>query len=460
MTRILTNVDAIAAQRQIAAVSLRYSRSVERLSSGQRIVKAADDAAGLAIAEKINNEVRGLNQALRNSQDAISLLQTAEGGMGEVHSILGRVRELAVQSASDTNTATDRATLQNEVTALLAEVDRIAGVTAFNGRKLLDGSAGVVVASSHADVSDVTATADTTSGSVTVNVTGATKTTRNSNAVPNTWADSTAAFTSASAITLNGYTFSFAIGTTVQDAVDAINDLKSVTKIEVTFDPDTDAGGADTGFFKFDSTEFGAGSTFNVTNVSGHFAGADGAATAGVNANVTAGLSAGTFTANGQTIEVTTGTYKGLKFKVNADENGVLLNIGVNNAMKLQVGAFKDQTISVGINRVSTSGLGIDTIDISTQAGANSALNLIDTAVDTVSTQRSKVGAAQNRLDHTVANLSVARENLSAAHSRIRDLDVASETVEFTKSQILMTAGIAVLAQANQQPNALLALLR
>ncbi|MEF3331058.1 MULTISPECIES: flagellin N-terminal helical domain-containing protein [Oceanobacillus] len=264
------NISAINAHRQLGVNQNGVQGSLEKLSSGLQINRAGDDAAGLAISEKMRGQIRGLEQASVNAQDGISLIQTAEGALNETHDILQRVRELAVKSSNDTNTDEDRAEIQKEVTALLDEVDRIAGQTEFNTQNLLGG------------------------------------------------------------------------------------------ELEVTF----------------------------------------------------------------------------------------------------HIGANEGQSIQVAIDAMDAEALGISDIDLSTQEGADAAITTIQSAIETVSGQRSALGAVQNRLEHTINNLGTSAENLTAAESRIRDVDMAKEMMEFTKNNILSQAAQSMLAQANQVPQGVLQLLQ
>lgn len=271
--RINQNIEALNAWRNLVATSNNLAKSMEKLSSGLRINRAGDDAAGLAISEKLRGQVRGLNQAVRNAQDGISLIQTAEGALNETHSILQRLRELAVQGANDTLTADDRNAIQQEINSLLAEIDRIATTTEFNTKKLLNGD----------------------------------------------------------------------IATT---------------------------------------------------------------------------------------------------------------------ALNFQIGANTGQTIAVTIATATAAALTISGISVGSSDLANQAIASIDSAIKAISESRASLGAIQNRLEHTIANLSVASENLAASESRIRDVDMAQEMMNFTKTQILQQAGVAMLAQANMAPQSVLQLLR
>ncbi|MEW6181616.1 MAG: flagellin [Bacillota bacterium] len=268
------NIMALNAWRGLGQTDSALGKSLEKLSSGMRINRAADDAAGLAISEKMRGQIRGLDQATRNAQDGISLLQTAEGALNETHSILQRMRELAVQSANDTNTAADRSQIQQEVNQLLTEINRIGSNTEFNTQKLLNGTM---------------------------------------------------------------------------------------------------------------------------------------------------------------------------------------------SAKLIQIGANSGQNLSITIATMTATALGttsaLRTVSVSTQVKANSAIRIVQSAIDDVSSQRAKLGAIQNRLEHTIANLGVASENLTAAESRVRDVDMAQEMMLFTKNQILVQAGTVMLAQANMAPQSVLKLL-
>ncbi|HKM32762.1 MAG TPA: flagellin [Oscillospiraceae bacterium] len=392
------NLPAINAQNQMRVNLSNNQKATEKLSSGYRINRAGDDAAGLAISEKMRGQIRGLDQAVRNSQDGISLIQTAEGGLQETHSILQRMRELAVQSANGTyDEGVDRANIDLEVQALTSELDRIATSTEFNGKKLLDGS-----------MSDRSYTGDlatTAAGVAEVSVKGG----------------------------------AMVVGDTIE--IGAVN--------------------ATTGNVTIASAEFGGGATaiegiFEVVSESAgvttlkYTAGDDSteaeiAAFSGVEVTVVAKAAAGDPSeyAAGAAGDFTVATAEG-------DEK-LTLQIGANGAT--------DQKVSLEVTAQSTEGLGLTAIDVATQDGANKAIASIDDAINTVSGTRATLGALQNRLEHTINNLSATSENLTAAESRIRDTDMAKEMMNFTKSNILQQASQAMLAQANVQPQSVLQLL-
>lgn len=367
--RINQNIAAYNAHRNLTQTDNNLSKSLERLSSGLRINRAADDAAGLSISEKLRSQVRGLQQAARNAQDGISLIQTAEGALAETHSILQRMRELAVQAANGSLTDEDRGAIQEEVSALIQEVTRIAQSTSYNNQVLLEGGLG-------SSVTDLGNSLKAASGIANIESVGAT---------PG-----------------SGYALSYASGT---NTLTLTNGAGTTESIVIT--PPTNFNTAVVTF-----ASLGIKVTVN---------------SAIDNQNIASG--SGGFTVS-------------------------------SGAMSLHIGANQNQTISVSIGDMTAEGLGINTVDVSSSSGAEDAIATLDTAITTVSTQRSALGAAQNRLEHTIANLGVAQENLAASESRIRDVDMAAEMVSFTRNQIMIQAGTAMLAQANAVPQSVLQLLR
>lgn len=357
---------AMNTHRQLGINTEAGAKSVEKLSSGFRINRAGDDAAGLAISEKMRGQIRGLDQASRNSQDAISLIQTAEGALNESHAILQRMRELSVQSANDTNLDADRTVIQSEVDELVSELDRIANNTEFNEKKLLSGNLG---GSIDQDSTNTTVLAVVGVASVT-----------SSGAAAGTY---TVASTAAGAISLTD-------GTTTQLL-----------------------------------TGFGTGAT--TVNFSEF----------GISINTNAGF-AGVSALAADTIDVLTGA--------------ATFHIGANAGQNMDL-AIRDMT---GTGAV----LGLTGIDIGTQAAADTSITTIDDAIKEVSSERATLGSKQNRLEHTIKNLDTSAENLQASESRIRDVDMAKEMMEFTKNNILQQAAQSMLAQANQAPQGVLQLLR
>ena len=377
--RINHNISALNTYNKMTVNQNAATKNMEKLSSGQRINRAGDDAAGLAISEKMRGQIRGLEQAATNAQDGISLIQTAEGALNETHAILQRMRELSVQSANDTNTQEDRQQLQNEVDQLSQEVTRISKDTTFNNSNLLDGSYDDkkfhIGANSGQDISVSIGNMDAENlGVVGID---AKETTINGIKISNgTLADISLTITTA---------------TTQQDTTATI-----------------DADG-------------------NIALTIGH----NGNNALNVTQEDAVKLLESTLEASG---------VSGIKFEVTAAGT----NIG--NTTKTTAAAG-DINAEKGIS-------------ISTQKDASNAISVIDEAINSVSAERAKMGAAQNRLEHTINNLSTSAENLTAAESRIRDVDMAKEMMEMTKNNILQQAAQSMLAQANQTPQNVLQLLR
>lgn len=385
--RINNNIMAMNTHRQLGINANGVSKSIEKLSSGYRINRAGDDAAGLAISEKMRGQIRGLNQASRNAQDAISLVQTAEGALNETHAILQRMRELAVQAANDTNTDSDRGELQKEIDQLTKEIDRIANTTEFNTLKLLDGSKKGLV-----EAEDSKATLQ------------------------------------------NNSNVAFTLGTVATDIADSFTVTITATNESINF----------------------AGMNFEISVV-------------GADKNSVGLADEKTIQYNSKTIiEFEEGSLSKLKAGESITisvKKAVEGNTDVSDALSMQIGANSGQNILIGIGSMRASDLGLrdpdgKALDITTASNATGAITQINNALEYVSTERSKLGAIQNRLEHTIKNLDTAAENLQASESRIRDVDMAKEMMAFTKNNILQQAATAMLAQANQVPQGVLQLLQ
>ena len=484
--RINTNVEAFNAQRNLSATATAYAKSVQKLSSGLRINTAADDAAGLSISEKLKAQVNGLGQAQRNAQDGISMIQTAEGALNETHSILQRMRELTIQAANDTLATSDRTAITSEINQLSSEIDRIANSTQFNGKNLLDGSMTAVNSASGfstgtnltgftASATNVTLTGTPATGSYSVTLTnaGAQSTQTGKTAALAT----TDATNGAGTLVINGTSISVTAGQAVSgtgSVIAAINasaagvtaSLDGTGKLVLTANNKGSAAITVTGT--------GSAGTSTMLKDLGL------ATAAGTNADNTTSVAgsnmAGTVTVPGGTATAltftgTTGAANGVSVDFSSltatgaltTGNTVTFSYG-NSAANLQIGANAGQTLSVGIEKMDATTLQVNNLDVSSGTVINAAttgtLAKIDAAIQTVSDQRSKLGAYQNRLEHTISNLGVAQENLTASESRIRDVDMAAEMVNFTKTGILQQAGQAILAQANQSPAGVLSLLR
>ena len=537
------NISAMNTNRMLGVSTSAQSKSTEKLSSGYRINRAADDAAGLSISEKMRSQIRGLNQASKNAQDGISLIQTAEGALNESHSILQRMRELAVQAGNGTETDDDREAVNDEISQLQEELTRISETTEFNTMKLLDGSKsgtgtsttgagpkfgvydgglGAFVTSNIAGVSVSTTVSAKEGGESAIwgaNGKGLTLNLVNGKTYSQSEIDSlianakqednsaTGAPAEVSVKFANGsYTASAAVtGQTTQAGVkaattDAVEisannatDFVGANKIAISankYGVDgnvkiTLAFDAEAGEEKVDVTK----NTYDMTKNNDAAVTAQGTyaihlqagkeytaediedllANAGFSAKVT--LSGDTpdepntlYITNSAKAAVEIGLEGG---KGLGDTDAFLgqSNYDVSSkgtGITLQIGANEGQTMSFSIEDMSARALGVDgnKVDLSTQAGAQKATTTIDAAIKIVSKARGRMGAIQNRLEHTIANLDTASENTTSAESRIRDTDMATEMVEYSKNNILAQAGQSMLAQANQSTQGVLSLLQ
>ncbi|TXK80947.1 flagellin [Paenibacillus sp. N3.4] len=582
--RINHNITALNTHRQLGANSAATAKNIEKLSSGLRINRAGDDAAGLAISEKMRGQIRGLDMAAKNSQDGISLIQTAEGALNETHSILQRMRELANQSANGTNTDADRGALQDEMNQLTSEVNRIGNTTEFNTQKLLQGdgkanltNTGVVTAGK---VGATTAGTDRTTTEATQSFTLSATATNGQTVDLNLNGINITATFNTNAVAANDLAISNVKATTADIAINstapgAATDATAAAKAlqQIIDKNDTLKGNwtvTDDGAGKITVTAVKGGAFEGAAGViatsTGTVAGA-GAATADTGktnnakqastdidlaslngttavketANIKALAGTG-MTINGQQVEFydsTAGAYtgkalgvdinaalqtkwaatgdqtkalaktiadtvaskiadvtvtnNGTKVVVTANKGGVAGNniefkdggVQKNFETSFQIGANTGQSMSLSVADMRSNALGITAkagtagftatntvtdgtndvkgeaaLNISTKDDAAKAIAVLDKATASVSSERSKLGAVQNRLEHTINNLGTASENLTAAESRIRDVDMAKEMMEQTKNNILAQAAQAMLAQANQQPQGVLQLLR
>lgn len=413
---INTNIQSLNAQRNLSASQSSLSTSMQRLSSGLRINSAKDDAAGMAIAERMSAQIRGLNQAQRNANDGVSMAQTAEGALGTIGGNLQRIRELAVQSRNATNSTEDRAALQKEVVQLKEEIDRVASTTTFNGTKLLDGSfteksfqvganlgerisIDKIVNAQTKNLGDyfqtTTATA-LTGAQATTAVEGATDLTDSTNA------KFTAINDGAIKIVLNGS------GSSPETI-----DLKNIGEVSVAMESNNPAGV---------TAANNAAATKRLQDVAKSISEATGG-------RVTATVEAGG------------------KLKISSLEEFSFTGAAA-------------ATAGLDATDKGVKATGFDNVSVKTAEDADLAILSMDAALKAVNSARADLGAMQNRFESVVANLSVNSENLSASKSRIMDADFASETANLSRSQILQQAGTAMVAQANQLPQGVLSLLR
>ena len=402
------NLTAMNANRMLNVTTSAQSKSAEKLSSGYKINRAADDAAGLSISEKMRKQIRGLTQASSNAQDGVSAVQTAEGALTEVHSMLQRMNELAVQSANGTNSQTDRKAIQDEIDQLTSEIDRVSETTKFNETYLLKG--------------DPTKT-------------------------------STAKFMkSGFALKANTKFYKKGGGTnelTGNDLTKALKDGEILYTSDTKQDSTTLAtNGKD---YAYATKLYDAnGKEVSAENViAGKMADGKTEATAGYYSN----SAAATGVTNGTTVNIAKD--KGADFTESTEVNGAIsfsLHVGADSA--------SDNKIAVKIEAMNAKGIGVYGLKVDTEDDATAAIDRIAEAVQKVSSQRSTLGAAQNRLEHTIANLDNVVENTTSAESRIRDTDMAQEMVNYSKNNILAQAGQSMLAQANQSNQGVLSLLQ
>ena len=532
------NISAQNANEAMRKNVAGLKKQTEKLSTGYNINRAADNAAGLAISEKMRSQIRGLTQATANSNDAISLIQTAEGGLQETEDIMQRMRELAVQSANGTYTDEDREQIQHEVDALKEEVDRISSATEYNEMKLLDGSldGGAGNTGEYGARFGVQVTAADGKGwskgdTITSNISGVSV--KLTNQASGKGGENAAWDAKGTTLTINlveGKTYS---QSEIDELVKGANQLKedqtgSPSDLKITL-----ANGR-TGTISANAGTTGTTVAGNRATVSNDLKGllltsaasttegyadkitftansyGDDSRTITISTDVAAGkeyvettkADTDDFTKDGTfTIHLATGTEysqgdierimakSGYDYSVTLEDTNKpdgdvkfysntkgQLQIGqlsggtgvgkdavesAGEGLTFQIGAngVEDQRLTVNIGNMSSSALGIGAISVAKQDDANDAINKIDDAIKTVSSQRAKLGAVQNRLEHTVNSLNTANENLSSAESQIRDTDMAAEMIKYTKSNILQQASQSMLAQANQQPQGVLQLL-
>lgn len=469
---INTNIASLNSQRNLNTSQSSLATSLQRLSSGLRINSAKDDAAGLAISERFTSQIRGLNQAARNANDGISLAQTAEGSLSQVSNNLQRIRELAVQSANATNSASDRAALQSEASQLIQEIDRVATNASFNGVKLLDGTfsaqqfqvgadAGQTIsitsiASAKASALGASYTASTTSGVVGTTAISSGNVTINGVAI----VDSVSDGVSTASATASAKAKAAAINATSGTGVTATANATSVAGTSMVT-------AALTGTITINGV-----TTASITVGGGTLAADRIAVTSAINAiSAATGVIATNTGADGTGITLAA-----------ADGRNIVHSLSTLTAAATGVGAAATTTGTVTLTSSGTSGItiggtkavigtpsdatstqtgtAVSALDISSVSGANTAITSIDAALTTVNSSRASLGAYQNRFASVVATLQETSENLSASRSRIQDADFAQETANLTRSQVLQQAGVAILAQANALPNQVLALLR
>lgn len=471
--KINTNITALRANFNLNSVQQRLTASTARLSSGYRITKAADDAAGMAISQKMHAQIRGLERASKNGSDGISFIQTAEGALIEIEDMLQRCRELSVQAANETNTIEDKQAIQREIDSLRAEIDRLSEQTEYNTMSLLDGSCCRQSSSSNVGVKLISASDDVglTTYSFDVNAV-ATQAKLLSGGIaftPNEEVSEDAA----GKIQINGESIEIKKGDTYEDVYASIRDYCEMMNIDVV--PVNAAGEeCELGMasnLSFTSKLYGASQKIEMTTDNAELAnklGVDGAAaTDGTDAEVSLDTSSGfsntaTVFVDGARVTVSDRGGFSMIFDVSGAEAGSSADVTMLDAgyVAIQIGANEGQTIDISVPPVNTKSLAIEYCNVCTCAGATSSIQAFDDAIQQVSSVRAKLGAYQNRMDSAVSNLDTSSENLTEACSRIEDVDMSEEMTKYTQYSVLVQAGTSMLAQANNQPQTILQLLQ
>lgn len=460
--KINHNISAQLANVNLKKTNDRLSLSMQKLSSGYKITKAADDSAGLAISNKMRTQIRALDRSAQNAEDGVSIIESADGALAEIHSVLQRVRELCVQNANDTYTLEDRETAQKEVDQLMDELDRISSTTEFNGRSLFDGSASRTLASSVDGVKGVSVSMEATAGTYKIKV--------DKNATYGSVADILNGALPANddkAISINGETITINKGDTKADVEKRI--VSACSNMNLSYD-------SATGTVK--SNVAGDEHYVEVTFADGSKSGK----VYGKNAEITLVQPAKTgevgFTKDarlsvvGNSVNIIDND--GFEMDVelpggdNAVKEGTEIDLTVYDAgyMTIQIGANEHQTFDMNFPTVSCDSLGLraqdgkDLLNVCTNYGASTGIALADSAIRQISSARAELGAYQNRLETTVSSLNVFEENMTDSMSRIIDTDMASEMTEYTQLTVLQQASTSMLSQANNRPQTIMSLLQ
>jgi flagellin len=486
---VITNTASLNAQRNLTKSGLNLETSMQRLSSGMRINSAKDDAAGLQISNRLTSQINGLGVAQRNANDGISMAQTAEGAMQESSSILQRMRDLALQSANGSNSASDREALQKEVSQLQTELTRIANTTSFGDQKLLDGTFGTksfqVGSNANETISlGLSSIKAVDIGTKRLDLAGTTAGLGEATpiAADATGANGVAAST-LSIVGKNGQAESVTvnINMTASDIADAVNAKTSDTGVsadartQVQLSGLTAAGALS---FELNGSVISANAETTTDFASIAAAVNEKSGSTGVSATLADSgnlvltdesgkdikianfVSAGNISATGMEYDGTVGATPAVLTGATGTTDSTVVAGTVRLNSDQSYAVTSDSVTTAGVTTaVASAAVTVDTVDLGTQTGAQNALDIIDGAIAQIDSQRSTLGAIQNRFGHTISNLANIQENVSASRSRIQDTDFAVETANMTKNQILQQAGTSILAQANQLPQAALSLI-
>ena len=463
---INTNISALMAQRNLTRAQGGLERSIQRLSTGLRINGAVDDAAGMAIADRLSSQIRGLGQAVRNANDGVSALQTADGSLNEVSNLLQRARELSVQSANDSNSASDRSSLNAEVSNILSELDRLASTVQFNNKKLLDGTFTNAQFQIGANANQ---TVSFSIGSLNTVDMGAMV--LQGNGMSSTGFSDLGA---ASALTINGISVTIGVQTTIEGVITAINNRNGDTKATAVKNGQTIV--TDTGFIALTTAAAVQTLTLNGVAISLSTGNADAESSFIATVNgfsnqtgviVSTSSTGLVYTRNSggdvSFLETTASVGVGDTVASTASRTfnaGFTLSVDLDRSLAVVSSTVGDDIgFTTAVAATTATAKRINGLSIQNVSGANDAIQTIDYGLNQLNRIRGDIGAIQNRFASAISSLSVASENLSAARSRVADADVAMETAELTRTQILIQAGVSVLAQANQLPSVALSLL-
>lgn len=470
--RINHNISALKANNQLNRTNGGLDKSLEKLSSGFRINRAADDAAGMAISQKMKTQIAGLEQASRNASDGISIIQTAEGALTEVNSMLQRMRELAVQASNATNTTNDRKSIQAEIDQLRDEIQRISDTTEFNTKKLLNGSIDKQTYTDNSNVALVSLSDTVDTGDYEIEIMASPKkavqTGDTVDTADTTYFDAvTKGIKFSGTINVNGNEVEIEEGETLEAIYEKLRDVCDLANINCTITtPDNE--------LNFETKEYGESKYIEINCDNNSLKAAlglnsiTGSAAKAMGENAKVSLVDGfkttaTVSSSGNMVKITDSNGFEMTYDIGSGAAvGDTIKIVVLDAgpMQLQIGANEGQTMDVRIPKVTPKTLGIDMVNICTDEGAQEAITLFENANNQVTGIRAKLGAYQNRLEHSISNLDTTAENMTEALSRIEDVDMAKEMATYTQLNVLAQAGTSMLAQANERPQTVLSLLQ
>ena len=474
--RVNHNSMALNASQHFAKINKNISKSMERLSSGYRITSPADDAAGLAISTKMSAQIRGLDRASKNSNDGVSVIQSAEGGLEEIHSILGRMRELAVQATNDVNNEEDRDAIQEELNALVEEINQVVETTAFNEQKLLNGDLTRRTMSSEFTMEATYISQEVPEGlyeiSVTADATQALYETRFK------YSGATVTAEQEGTITVNGFLVEFKEGMTMTDVYESLQTHLSKIGIDVMASAD---GGVNKEEFSsgspviFKSREYGSDQRIEIGVTNDELAAllgiADGDVVYGKDCQASLTVtdegftSTASLTTSGNDISIV--DRNGFEMEVTVEPGAAVggavettIEVFSAGTMIVQTGANSGEQVEIDIPDVNADQLGVSNLILYTHEYASDAIEAIDAAVIKVSNIRSQLGAYQNRLEDVYDNLEVQEESITAAYSRIMDTDMAEEMTNYTQQDVLSQAAISMMTKSNERPESILQLLQ